>query len=105
MAWPHFSYLGRIGSFVSLVEVIFGVLCVVVWFAQSIRRDPHDRGVRYEALAFGTLFFGALLLKVSGFWWPLDLIWFAMFFGFTACVVYLGAKAWLRRRKKATDLA
>ena len=103
MASPHFSYPGRIGSFASLAEVIFGVLCVIVWFARSIRRDPHDRVVRFEALAIGTFFLGLLLLKAFGSWWPLDLIWFTLFFGFTACVMYFGAKGWLRRRKKTTD--
>jgi hypothetical protein len=100
MALPHFGYLGRVGSFVSLVAVILGVAYVIVWFVQSIRRDPHDRVLRFDALALVTLFLGLPLLKALGFWWPLDLIWLALFFGLTGCAVFFGVAGWLRQRRQ-----
>jgi uncharacterized membrane protein (DUF485 family) len=100
MVLPHLSYLGRVRSFVSLVAVIFGVVYVIVWFVRSIRRDPHDRVLRFEALAFAKLFPGSLLLKAFGFWWPLDLIWLILFFGFTGVAAYYGISTWLGRRRQ-----
>ncbi|MGH9734227.1 MAG: hypothetical protein ACRD8A_06540 [Candidatus Acidiferrales bacterium] len=99
MGLQHASEVGRVASFVSLVGLILGVLGVIVWFVQSIRKDPRDRVVCFEVLAFGTLFLGALVLKVFSFWWPLVLIWFALFFGFTGCVVYLGVTGWVAREE------
>jgi hypothetical protein len=101
MALPHFAYLGRIGSLVALVALIFEVLYVIVWFVQSIRREPKDRGVRFEALAFVILVLGLLLGKIFGFWLPGALVWLILFFGFTGCVVYFGVTGWLRGRKRA----
>jgi hypothetical protein len=100
MTLPHFGHLGYIGSFVSLVALIFDVLCVIVWFVQSIRTEPRDRVVRFQALAFGTLFLGLLLGKVFGFWLPGALIWLVLFFVLTTCVVYFGITTWLRRGKQ-----
>jgi hypothetical protein len=91
---------GRVASFVLLAGAIFGFISVIVWFVQGIRRDPQDRVLRFQALAFGTFFLGLLILKRFGFWWPLDLIWLALFFGLTGCVVYFGGADWLRRRKR-----
>jgi hypothetical protein len=62
---------------------IFEALNVVVWFVESIRRDPHDQVLRFEALAFATFVVGLLLLKLFGLRWPLGLVWLALFFGFT----------------------
>jgi hypothetical protein len=82
---------GRVASSVLLVAAICEVIGVIVWFVQGIRRDPQDRVLRFQALGFGTLFLGFLILRAFDFWWPLDLIWLALFFGLTGCVVYFGA--------------
>lgn len=100
MVLQHFSEVGHIGSFLSLVLGIFGVLIGIVWFIQSIRRDPDDRVVRFQALAFVTLFLGALLLKEFAFWWPLDLIWLVLFFVLTGRAAYFGVRELLWRRKQ-----
>lgn len=82
------------------VFLIWLLLFVVGWFVHSIRREPHDRVLWFEALACGTLILGLLLGKLFGFWWPIGLIWFALFFGFTTCVVYFGITGWLRGQKQ-----
>jgi phosphoglycerol transferase MdoB-like AlkP superfamily enzyme len=98
MTLPHIPS-GPVASFVLLAATILEVISAVVWFVQGIRRDPQDRVLRFQALAFGTFFLGLLVLKRFGSWWPLDLIWLALFFSLTGCVVYFGATEWLRRRK------
>lgn len=60
--------------------LIWLLLFVVGWFVHSIRREPDDRVLWFQALACGTLVLGLLLLKEFGVWLPGILIWLVMFF-------------------------
>jgi len=80
--------------------LIWVLVFAVGWFVRSIRREPHDRVLWFEALACVTLLLGMLLLKEFGVWLPGALIWVGLFFAFTACVVYFGVRDWLRGRRQ-----
>ena len=94
--------VSELGHFLGLAEMFFELFGAVAVIVEAIRRDPRDRVLLFEVAAFVTLPLGALLLKFSGFFWPVILIWLILFFGFTLAAAYFALINWLRRTKRAS---
>jgi hypothetical protein len=67
----------------------------------AIRRVPKDRVLWFVILALVTFFLGLFMLKLTGNPWQGDIIWLALFFGFTFLAAYFAITNWLNRRKGA----
>ena len=84
-----------------LLVVIAEAVAVVIAIMEAIRQDPKDRVFLFEFLAFMTFFLGILFVKLTGFAWPVTIVWMMLFFGFTVAAVYYALSNWLRRSKGA----
>ncbi len=91
-----------LGHFFGLAEMLFELFGVVVVIVEAIRRDSRDRVLLFEVAAFVTLLLGLLLVKFSGFIWPVILVWLILFFGFTLAAAYFALVNWLRRTKRVS---
>jgi Zn-dependent protease with chaperone function len=68
----------------------------------AIKRDPRDRVLLFQILAFVTFFLGMTIVKMAGIS-PLAIaLWLALFFGLIILAAYIALIKWLNRRKKVT---
>lgn len=79
------------------------LLLVVLLFVlfRAIRRDPRDRVLLCETIAFGSFFVAVAIIvsaQVSGWFAFLCLIPFVVF---TILAIYFAWMNWLRRKKRA----
>jgi len=94
--------LGHFLTRADLLVVIGEAVAVVITIVQAIRRDPKDRVLLFEFLAFVTFFLGSLSVKFAGFHWAVIIVWMVLFFGFTSVAAYSAVVNWLRRTKRAS---
>jgi len=90
--------------FLTRTELLIAIgeaVAVVITIVEAIRRDSKDRVLLFEFLAFMTFFLGILFVKLTGFAWPVIIVWMMLFFGFTVAAVYYALSNWLRRSKGA----
>jgi NAD/NADP transhydrogenase beta subunit len=83
-----------------LLVVIGEAVALVITIVQAIRRDPKDRVLWFEFLAFVTFFLGMLFVKLAGFAWPVVIVWMMLFFGFGFAAAYFAVSSWLRGTKR-----
>ncbi|MGA9882453.1 MAG: hypothetical protein WBQ34_01910 [Candidatus Acidiferrales bacterium] len=67
----------------------------------AVLRDPSDRVLLFEFLAFTSLLLGALTLRAFGFFWSGAIVSMLVFLSFTFLAAYFAIRNWRRRRKEA----
>jgi hypothetical protein len=67
----------------------------------AIKRDPKDRVLFFEVLAFVTFFLGMVIVKLAGVSTFAIVLWLVLFFGFIILAAYFALINWVSRRKKA----
>ena len=72
---------------------------VVITIVEAIRRDPKDRVLLFEFLALVTFLLGLPSIKLSGFSWPVIIIWPILFLSFVLAAAYFALVNWSHRTK------
>jgi hypothetical protein len=89
------------GNMRLLVTVVVVLIAAHELFL-AIKRDPKDRVLLSEILAFVPFFLGMAIVKMAGVS-PFGIaLWLALFFGFLILATYFALINWLSRRKKVT---
>jgi len=81
----------------SLIVLLVIVTCISV--IQAIRRDPKDRVLIFEVIAFVIFFFGAWLVKMVGVSLISAVGWLVAFLGWSCFVGIFSLRTWRRQRK------
>jgi hypothetical protein len=85
-----------------LLGTLLVVLVGVYELFLAIKRDPKDRVLLFEILAFVTFFLGMAIVKMAGLSPYAIALWLALFFGFIILAAYSALINWRNRRKKVT---
>jgi hypothetical protein len=90
-AWAYLKLLGTI---------LVALLAAYELFL-AVQRDPKDRVLLFEGLAYVTFFLGMLIVKMAGGSTFVIALWLVLFFGSIILAAYFALINWLGRRKKA----